>query len=143
MAADLSEFDLSSREGLQAMLDITPIHRWLGFEVSEFDAEQGTLTLVCSADGNASRFDGAPQSHGGALATLIDSAATFACSAAIGRPVPTMNIRVDYLRPAAGPRLEAYALVVKKGRTVSLVDVRVMSGGKLVAIGRCGQATGS
>lgn len=135
--------DLASLEGLQALVETTPIHRWLGFRVSAFDAAAGTLTMACPAGGNAARFDGAGQAHGGAIATLVDSTATFGCSAMLGKTVPTMNIRVDYLRPAAGTDLTATARVVRAGRTVALVDVEVRSGDKLVAVGRCGQASGA
>jgi uncharacterized protein (TIGR00369 family) len=141
--ADSRNYDLTSLEGLQSLIETTPIHRWLGFRVSAFDAVVGSLTMVCPADGNAARFDGAGQAHGGAIATLVDSTATFCCSAMLGKTVPTMNIRVDYLRPAGGTDLTATARVVRAGRTVALVDVEVHSGDKLVAVGRCGQASGA
>lgn len=128
--------DLSSAEGIQAGLDLTPIHRWLAFRVVSMDKAQGRLEIAAPAAGNAARSDGAGQAHGGAIATLIDTTATFACSVVMGHGVPTMNLRVDYLRPAAGPEMLATAIVRKAGRTASVVDVDVTSGGKLVAVGR-------
>jgi uncharacterized protein (TIGR00369 family) len=141
--AEPDSYDLSSLEGIQQLVDGTAIHRWLKFKVDGFDKEAGTLAMSCPADGNASRFDGADQAHGGAIATLIDSTATFACSVMLGRTVPTMNMRIDYLRPAGGMTLVANARVVRAGRTVALVDVEVVAGGKLVAVGRCAQASGA
>lgn len=137
------QWDFTTVEGAQAALALTPLHRWLGFRITEADAAAGTLTMTCPAGGNAARFDGAPQSHGGAIATLIDSAATFACCIHVGRSVPTTNIRVDYLRPASGAELVAKATVIRAGRMLALVDVTVESDGKLVAVGRCGEATGA
>lgn len=134
--------DFRSLEGLQSLVNTSPIHRWLGFRVHAFDADAGTLELHAPAGGPAERSDGAGQAHGGAIATLIDSAATFACCMVVQRTVPTMNMRVDYLRPAAGPDMRARARVVRAGRTAAVVDVEVESGGKLVAVGRCGHATG-
>ncbi|HEY0300416.1 MAG TPA: PaaI family thioesterase [Rhizomicrobium sp.] len=128
---------------LQATLDATPLHRWLGFRIEAFDAVLGTFVLSAPGGGNAARFDGAGQAHGGAIAILIDSCATFACSCMLGRPVPTMNLHVDYLRPAAGAVMTATARVRRAGRTASLVDVDVLSDGKLVAVGRCVQASGA
>ena len=93
-------------------------------------------SLAASASGNSERADGAGQAHGGAIATLIDSTATYACCIMLGRAVPTINLRVDYLRPAGGEEMVATATVRRAGRTVSVVDVDVMAGGKLVAIGR-------
>ncbi len=127
---------------MQNVLETTPLHRLLGFRIEAFDRDAGTLRLTAPADGNAARFDGAPQAHGGAIATLIDSCATFACSGVLGRPVPTMSIRVDYLRPASGA-MRATATVRKLGRTAALIDVDVHADGKLVATGRCVQASGA
>ncbi|MEI9889160.1 MAG: PaaI family thioesterase [Rhizomicrobium sp.] len=137
------EAKFGSLAELQATLDATPLHRWLGFRVEAFDTALGTLVLAAPSGGHAARFDGAGQAHGGAIATLIDSCATFACSSMLGRPVPTMNLRVDYLRPAAGEVMTATAHVRRSGRTAALVDVDVLSDGKLVAVGRCVQASGA
>ena len=139
----MDEDNFTTLEGLRRALLSTPIHRWLAFEITEADFVKGSLVMTCPAGGNASRYDGAPQAHGGAIATLIDSAATFACSAMLGRGVPTASIRVDYLRPAAGKTLVATANVIRAGRTLALVDVNVKSGSKLVATGRCVEASGS
>ncbi len=118
-------------------LDATPLHRWLGFRVEGFDTAMGTLVISAPSGGPAARFDGAGQAHGGAIATLIDSCAAFACSRVLGRPVPTMNMLVDFLRPAAGAAMTARRACAGRGKAASLVDVDVMSGGKLVATGRC------
>ena len=133
----MTDADFTSLAGLRKILATTPIHRLLSFDITEFDAGTGTLTMTCPAGGNAARYDGAPQAHGGAIATLIDSAACFAACAMLGRGVPTSNIRVDYLRPAGGELLVARAKVIRSGRTLALVDVDIESDGKLVATGRC------
>ena len=54
-----------------------------------------------------------------------------------------MNLRIDYLRPAIGSHMIASAKVRRSGRTVAVVDVEVIVEEKLVALGRCVQATGS
>lgn len=130
--------DLKSISGLQALFDTTPLHRWLGFRVRSVEMWEDVLVLVVAAPvaGNAERSDGAGQAHGGAIATLIDTTATFAASAALGRLVPTMNLRVDYLRPATGAEMVATAKVRRAGRTAVLVDVD-LEAGKLAAVGRC------
>ena len=135
--------NFTTLEGLRATLQTTPIHRWLGFEINSVDFETGAMEMSCPAGGNSSRYDGAPQAHGGAIAALIDTIATFACSALLGRGVPTASIRVDYLRPAGGELLVAKATVIRAGRTLALVDVIVETEGKLVATGRCVEASGA
>lgn len=128
-------------EGVQAMMDTTPLHRLLGFTVVSMDSSTGSFVIAAPTGGNSERSDGAGQAHGGAIATLIDSTATYACCVMLGRAVPTINLRVDYLRPAGGDEMVATAIVRRAGRTVSVVDVDVMAGGKLVAIGRADLAT--
>lgn len=138
-----SESDWTTLGGVQRILGTTPIHRHLGFECMKVDAELGQVQLRAPLGNAALRSDGAEQAHGGVLATLIDSAATFAACVAARRSVPTAALHVDFLRPAGGPDLVATANVRKLGRTAAVVDVEVISGGKLVALGRAALATAS
>ncbi len=48
------------------------------------------------------RYPGTGQFHGGAIASLIDVAGDFALVLQVGGGVPTINLRIDYLRPAIG-----------------------------------------
>jgi uncharacterized protein (TIGR00369 family) len=133
--------DFSTRDGVQRIIDRTPMHRLLGFTVDALDSRSGTLTISAATTGNAERSDGSGQAHGGAIATLIDSTATFACCISLNRPVPTINLRVDYLRPATGETMIATSKVQRIGRSIGVVDVEVISGGKCVAIGRADLST--
>lgn len=127
----------SRLESIADLLATTPLHRLLGFSILHIDKGAGTLAIKCPTGAAAERSDGAGQAHGGAIATLVDTTATFVACVAASRPVPTMNLHVDYLRPAAGSEMIATATIRKQGRTAAIVDVEVVSAGKLVAIGRC------
>ena len=60
----------------------------------------------------------------------------------LGGGVPTINIRIDYLKPAVGEALTAVARVRRTGRTVTVVDIDVMNEqDQLVAMGRGTYAT--
>ena len=51
--------------------------------------------------------------------------------------VPTIDMRVDYLRPARQGDLTAVGKTVRVGKTVSVADVEIRdSSGTLVAVGR-------
>jgi uncharacterized protein (TIGR00369 family) len=75
--------------------------------------------------------------HGGAIASLIDVAGDMALAMALGGGIPTINLRIDYLRPGSGAALTAHATARRAGRTIGVVDIDVLDeAGKLVAIGR-------
>ena len=62
----------------------------------------------------------------------------------LGRPLPTVNFRVDYLRPAIDSALVLTATVRRSGRLVGVVDIDVTNeAGQLLAIGRATYATAS
>jgi len=129
-------------ERIQAMLDGSPVIRFFGMQVAAIDAAAGRLVLAMELRSELERRPGTGQWHGGALAGLIDTAGDFAVALGLGAVVPTINFRVDYLRPAMTPRLTASAIVRRAGRTVAVVDIDVEDDeGRLVAVGRGCYAT--
>ena len=79
--------------------------------------------------------------HGGALATLVDSAGTVAIMAAPSnaehRPGVTTDLNISYLAPTKDGSVIADARAVKVGRTLAFADVEVRRGdGTVVAVGR-------
>jgi uncharacterized protein (TIGR00369 family) len=122
---------------IQAVLDGSPFIRFFGMKVVSADPAGAVLVLAMELRPELERRAGTGQWHGGALAGLIDTAGDFAVAMGLGAPVPTINFRVDYLRPAMTARLEATARVRRSGRTVAVVDIDVHDAeGRLVAIGR-------
>jgi uncharacterized protein (TIGR00369 family) len=75
--------------------------------------------------------------HGGVVAALIDIAGHAAVATIIGRMAPTIDLRIDYLRPSIGKSLIAQAKLLKAGRTVARADIDVVNErGELLAVGR-------
>ncbi|MGB6548909.1 MAG: PaaI family thioesterase, partial [Xanthobacteraceae bacterium] len=75
--------------------------------------------------------------HGGILAALIDLAADWAMVKQTGRGVPTIDLRVDYHRPALRGDLLAHGKVVRAGSQFATAEARIFDlDGKLVASGR-------
>lgn len=64
--------------------------------------------------------------HGGALATLLDTALTFALIAAADRDWATVDLRVDYLRPVAIDEVSVRARVVHAGRRTGRAEGEVV-----------------
>lgn len=65
--------------------------------------------------------------HGGALATLADTAMgfAFATTLATEESFATLEMKVNFLRPAWRSNLTATATVVHRGKTTGLVECRI------------------
>src|SRR5580692_720393 len=88
------------RTRLEASLNESPFQRLLGLKLESFDLEARTILLSCLYRPEVERGNGTDQFHGGVIASLIDVAGDYALMAIFGYGVPTINFRVDYLRPA-------------------------------------------
>jgi uncharacterized protein (TIGR00369 family) len=128
-------------ERLKASARKPPFHDGLGLEVVAGDAAAGTATVRLPYKPAFARSPASPQIHGGVIAALADIAGDYALAVSLGGGVPTIDLRVDYLRPAEGD-LVAEARTVKRGRTIGVVDVEIRdTAGRLVAVGRGAYAT--
>jgi uncharacterized protein (TIGR00369 family) len=124
-------------ERMQAMLDGSPFIRLLGMRAVSLDRARQQVVIAMPLAADYERHPGTGQFHGGVIASLIDVAGDFALVILVGGGVPTINLRVDYLRPAGGGGLSATATVRRAGRTIGVVDIDVTdAAGRLVAVGR-------
>ncbi len=115
---------------------------FLQLELLDHDAALGTVTLRAPWRPEFERGPGTLQWHGGPIAALIDIAGDFALIAKLGRGIPTIDLRIDYLRPAVDTDLIARARTLRAGRTVGVVDIELSDKhGRLVAVGRGGYST--
>ena len=122
---------------LQAQCDASPFIKFAGAQVTAIDKEAMRVSFRMPFKSEFERGAGTGQWHGGPIASLIDTAGCMAVVAVAGRAAGTIDFRTDYLRPAAGPWLDAVGLVRRAGRTMGVADVDVFdSSGKLVATGR-------
>ncbi len=120
---------------IPALNEESPFHRLLGLTVSQ--VRSGEVEVVMPYSDRLLASTTSPYIHGGAIATLIDVAGNFAIIAAIGRDVPTIDLRIDYLRPVRNGALRAVGRAVKVGRRLGVADVEVFDeAGQTVAIGR-------
>lgn len=81
-----------------------------------------------------------PSLHGGVVSSLVDTAGGIAAFTSVspGDRLATVDLRVDYLRPAALEELVAEARVLRSGNRVAVCDVAVHQGepGLQVATGK-------
>ena len=115
---------------------------FLQLELLDHDPAVGAVTLRAPWRPEFERGPGSLQWHGGPIAALIDIAGDFALIAKLGRGIPTIDLRIDYLRPAVDTDLIARARTLRAGRTVGVVDIELSDKhGRLVAVGRGGYST--
>ena len=123
-------------EKLQELITRGPFNRWLNFTVLKMDGEGIEVRAAWREEWvvNPERR----YTHGGILAAIIDVAADYAIAARLGRPVPTIDIRVDFHKPAMPGDLAARARVVRMGSQHSTAEAFLYDkDGELVASG-CG-----
>ncbi|MBI1733708.1 MAG: PaaI family thioesterase [Candidatus Rokubacteria bacterium] len=113
----------------------SPYMRFLGLKVEK--SAKGSIEIRLPFRDEFLRQDGSDWLHGGVVSALIDIAGDYAVITEVGVGVPTVDMRVDYLRPARRGDLVAAARTLRVGRTVSVADVEVRDGqGTVVAVGR-------
>lgn len=73
--------------------------------------------------------------HGGVISTLMDNTGWYAAVSNLGEGYTsvTMEIKINYLKPASGAKLRALAKVKRQGRTTSFVTIELFDDAKLVA----------
>ena len=113
-------------------LDHVPFAKLLGIEVDSVEPGHAVLSMKLRDD--LMRNNGI--AHGGAIATLIDSAMAIAIMAQLaeGERTVTVDLTIHYLRPISEGTARASARVVRAGRRVITVSAELFGDdGKLAA----------
>jgi len=132
----LNKEELQQRLGHSAFIDS------LKLTVLSADPDNEQVVMRAEMRPEFERGRGTGQWHGGPIAAIIDTVGDYALVMLLGRPLPTVNFRVDYLRPAIDTALIVTATVRRNGRLVGIVDVDVVNeAGQLLAVGRATYAT--
>ena len=106
--------------------------RLLGIETVRL--ERGAAVFSLEIRPELTRMEGI--AHGGAIASLLDTASAFAVLSLLGpgEQTVTVDLTLHFLRPVSGGRLEAAAKVLRAGRRVLTVSIEASdSAGRLVA----------
>ena len=120
---------------LQKWVSSCPFNHWLELEVIALSEAGVQIRMPWRAELVGSPTTGAV--HGGVLGCLVDACAGFAIIAATGHRLATIDMRVDYHRPAAHGELTAHGEVVRLGRTIVTADCRIFDDRQaIVASGR-------
>ena len=127
--------ELKGVEIMRTFLETSPFAVLLGLRADRLEADLAELTLPYRDD-LATMGDVV---HGGAISTLIDTAATAAswCTDEVPESLrgATAALSVTFTAAGRGTDLVAVARVVRRGRNLCFVDVDVTGDGELVAKG--------
>ncbi len=117
---------------IKKAVDSVPYAHLLGIELDEIS--EGAATLGLQVRHELTQNHGVV--HGGAIASLIDTAMAFAIISLLApeEKVTTVDLTVSYLRPLTEGRVTTKARVLRAGRRLLTVSADVFSDdGKLAA----------
>lgn len=101
-----------------------PIAQLIGFTVTAIEPGQATVEFL------ASERHANPMGtlHGGVLCDVADAAMgmAYASTLADGESFTTLELKINFLKPIWRAKLQAVGRVVKKGRTIGLVECDVL-----------------
>jgi uncharacterized protein (TIGR00369 family) len=108
---------------VQKAMSTVPFARLLGIELEEINS--GTATLGIDVRKEVTQNHGVV--HGGAIASLIDTATAFAIISLLApkEKVTTVDLTISYLRPVTEGRIRATAKVLRAGRRLFVVSAEV------------------
>ena len=123
------------RDLIGQFLEHSPFAVSLGIRVDSLETDVATLLLPFRDDVTTA----GEVVHGGAISTLVDTAATAASWCHEFKTIPqrwgTASLTVDFLRPAKVRDLRATARVVRRGRRMCFCQVEATDEDGLVATG--------
>jgi uncharacterized protein (TIGR00369 family) len=114
-------------EHLRATFHATPLHKLLDLRFLERGAGEVCVEMPVRPEA----FNASGNLHGGALATLIDVAAGSCAARASGfdharQSLVTADLHVRYLGRPKGDTVRAEAKVMRAGRMLIVVEIRVL-----------------
>ena len=117
------KLDSAHVERLSQALDSVPFAKFLGIELDEIDA--GVATLSFEIKPELKQNHGVV--HGGAIASLIDSATAFAIISLLptNEHATTVDLTISYLRPLTKGRAKAVARVIRSGKRLIVVSAEL------------------
>ncbi|MFZ0063254.1 MAG: PaaI family thioesterase [Pyrinomonadaceae bacterium] len=125
------KLDAAQVERISRALDSVPFASFLGIELDEIDTGVATLSLEIKPE--LKQNHGVV--HGGAIASLIDSATAFAIISLLppDEHATTVDLTISYLRPLTKGRARAVARVVRSGKRIIVVSAELFDDARTLA----------
>ena len=121
------EIDTQKLERARNAFAAVPYARFLGLQLGK--VRQGEVSIHLDIRDELKQNQGVV--HGGAIASLIDTASAFAVLSQIDldERVTTTDLTIHYLRPAISGRIVATARIIRGGRRLFVLSVEVLDDG--------------
>jgi uncharacterized protein (TIGR00369 family) len=132
MSKEKREITAEQKQMAANALKNAPFPKLVGLELVEFEYGEASIKLAMRDELRQ------PYGllHGGATATLIDTATAFAVisTQAAGEQSTTVDLTIHYLRPHTSGEIVCTAKIVRAGRRITTVSAEVANAeGKLIA----------
>ena len=120
----MSELTEAQRQRVERALDTVPFAKLLGIQLESVVAGHAVLVLPIREEHKQNNAI----VHGGAIASLIDSAMAFAIIPLLAENerTTTVDLTIHYLRPLSEGVAKATARVVRAGRKIVVVSADVL-----------------
>ena len=135
MKAKWEPLEMEVEANIRERLANNPFVKFMGIQVPELGRGYASFVLPLRPDfHNSQGF-----LQGGVIAALADEAVAYALFSTVpeGEMINTVEIKINFLAPVKEGEIEARAHITKRGRTISLGEVTVRQGERLVAKGMC------
>ena len=113
---------MTDTEKLKKLNNRSEFNKYNGIVVTQADGGTAVVEIVLCPNS----MNPCGSAHGGLIFAMCDVAAGVAASD-VGGPCVTQSGNIYFLRPAAGTKLRAVGTVIKRGKTVSVVETKVFS----------------
>jgi len=120
----IEKLSASQLDRIHKTLETVPFAKLLGIELEEIGPGRATLGLNIRTE--LKQNNGVV--HGGAIASLIDTATAFAIIALLpeGEQATTVDLTISYLRPLTKGRARATARVARAGRRLIVASAELV-----------------
>ncbi len=124
----MADLDPRVRERLEQVFNIgIPFNETVGIRVGSIEHGRATMSLEFRPELIGDKIKNIL--HGGVVSTLIDTVGGLAAFTVLEYPreltVNTVDMRVDYLRPAGGQSFTGVGQVIRKGSRICVARVEV------------------
>ena len=135
MQSEIEHLAPELEAGLRARLAANPFIRFAGIQAPQLG--RGYARFLLPFKPELANSIGLLQ--GGMIAALADETVAFALYSLVpaGETINTVEMKINFLAAVKEGEVEAVARIIKRGRTISLGEVEVRQGERLVAKAMC------